>query len=64
MKKTFLVMTMAAMATAASAQTNLFKGLEQFFTTPESYVVPYTNNPPFIDGNINDKAWDNIAWTT
>ncbi|GHT22009.1 hypothetical protein FACS189430_03140 [Bacteroidia bacterium] len=63
MQKTFLITAMAAFVTVANAQTDLFKGLERFFTTPESYVVPFANHPPFIDGNIEDNAWKNIPWT-
>lgn len=45
-----------------SAQSE-FKGLEHLFTTPKNYVVGYTNNPPIIDGNINDEAWLKAPWT-
>lgn len=40
-----------------------FKGLENLFTRPESYVVYHTDHPPTIDGNINDLVWLQTAWT-
>jgi hypothetical protein len=45
------------------AQTE-FKGLENLFTTPLSYVIYHTNTAPVIDGDINDNAWKQAAWTT
>ena len=41
-----------------------FKGFENLFTTPKSYVVNYVKIPPVIDGNINDAVWQQAAWTT
>src|ERR1700744_5070014 len=41
-----------------------FRGLENLFTVPLNYTVHHTNNPPVIDGNIDDKAWDAVGWTT
>jgi len=40
-----------------------FKGLEHLFTTPESYVVTYTDIAPKIDGDINDAVWQKAMWT-
>jgi len=47
-------------ATTAQAQ---FKGLENLFTTPKSYVASYTKNAPLIDGDINDTAWQQAKWS-
>jgi len=47
----------------AKAQSE-FKGLENLFTTPLNYVIYHTNAPPAIDGDINDAAWKQAAWTT
>jgi hypothetical protein len=41
-----------------------FKGLENLFTTPLNYVTYHTNTAPVIDGDINDAAWKQAAWTT
>jgi hypothetical protein len=40
-----------------------FKGLENLFTTPRSYIVRYTTTPPVIDGDINDAVWQQADWT-
>ncbi|SHN12891.1 carbohydrate-binding family 9-like protein [Mucilaginibacter sp. OK098] len=48
--------------TAATAQQQ-FKGLENLFTTPKSYVAGYTKNAPLIDGDINDAAWQQAKWS-
>ena len=47
---------------AATAQPP-FKGLENLFTIPRSYIVHYTNTAPVIDGNIDDDAWKQAQWT-
>jgi hypothetical protein len=47
----------------AKAQTE-FKGLENLFTTPLNYVIHHADTAPVIDGDINDKAWKQAAWTT
>jgi len=41
-----------------------FKGLENLFTTPLNYVIQHTNTAPTIDGDINEVAWKQAAWTT
>ena len=46
-----------------SAQSQ-FKGFENLFTVPKSYVVNYVKVPPVIDGNISDAVWQQAAWTT
>jgi hypothetical protein len=40
-----------------------FKGFENLFTTPKSYVVNYVKVPPTIDGDINDAVWQQAIWT-
>src|ERR1700748_3447162 len=40
-----------------------FKGWENLFTMPLSYTVRHTNTAPVIDGDINDKVWENAGWS-
>lgn len=40
-----------------------FKGLENLFAPPLNYLVRHTSVPPVIDGDINDKVWQNADWT-
>lgn len=40
-----------------------FAGYENLFTTPASYVVANTSVVPTIDGDINEEAWQQAAWT-
>jgi len=61
LKRLFLA-SLATISFAAKAQSP-FKGLENLFTTPLNYIVTHTNTPPAIDGDINDKAWAQAAWT-
>jgi hypothetical protein len=49
-------------STSAKAQ-SAFRGLENLFTTPESYVIYHTNHPPVVDGNINELVWQHARWT-
>lgn len=49
-------------STNASAQEQ-FKGFENLFTMPKSYVVGYTKTLPVIDGDINDPVWQQAKWT-
>ncbi len=37
--------------------------MPQLFTVPEHYAVTYTRSAPRIDGDINDSAWQQAAWT-
>jgi hypothetical protein len=46
----------------ANAQIS-FAPYEALFTTPKRHVVTYATQPPLIDGNIKEKAWDDAAWT-
>jgi hypothetical protein len=55
----FLLTTVFVNAQSASP----FAGLEHFFVQPKSYVVAYTENPPAIDGDIDEAAWKHAAWT-
>lgn len=41
-----------------------FKGFENLFTMPRNYVIYHTDNPPSIDGNINELVWKQVAWTS
>src|SRR3982750_3728509 len=64
LKKGFLQIAalMLLSVTAATAQPQ-FKGLENLFSTPKSYVVGYTKTAPVIDGDITDAAWQQAKWT-
>lgn len=61
-KRSILIAIAAVIGQYAVAQ-NAFKGMDNLFTTPKSYTVTYTNQPPKIDGNIDDAAWQQAAWT-
>ncbi|MCD8742523.1 carbohydrate-binding family 9-like protein [Mucilaginibacter roseus] len=41
-----------------------FGNLAHLFTTPEHYIVTHTAKAPVIDGDINDKIWDQAKWTS
>ncbi len=41
----------------------IFSGKEALFTTPRQYVANFSNNPPVIDGKIDESAWQDVAWT-
>jgi len=40
-----------------------FKGFENLFTPPLSYVVHHTANTIKIDGDLSDEAWQQAEWT-
>src|ERR1700749_2974861 len=40
-----------------------FKGFENLFTTPKSYIINYVKVPPLIDGEINDPIWQQAKWS-
>jgi hypothetical protein len=40
-----------------------FKGMEGLFTEPKHYIINHTDEPPVIDGNINELEWQKTAWT-
>ncbi|QIK56244.1 hypothetical protein G7051_07585 [Dysgonomonas sp. HDW5B] len=58
-----LVIGALGCAPAIFAQSSAFKGLEHLFTMPKNYVAGYTATPPVIDGNINDRVWQNAQWS-
>lgn len=66
-KRLFFLLFFIGIMPAGNAQSSnvaaLFKEQKALFTTPKSYVVQYTNQPPHIDGNINDGAWQAARWT-
>lgn len=65
MKKVLVsLLAMLFLSSSMSAQEKLFEKYKHLFTTPLSYVAPYTTIEPVIDGNINDKAWADVPWTT
>lgn len=40
-----------------------FKGFENLFTTPKSYIANYVKVLPVIDGDISDSVWQQATWT-
>lgn len=52
-----------ACAGKVSAQSPL-KEFPQLFTTPLTYVVGYTQKSVVLDGDLNDEAWQQAAWTS
>lgn len=63
MKKYFLLLAVFAINISLSTSQVIDEKLSHLFTVPKNYVVGYTNTPPVIDGDVNDKVWDNAAWT-
>jgi len=49
-------------AGAARSQ-DLFKG-NDLFTVPKQYTATMAVNPPVIDGDLKDKVWSGVPWTT
>ncbi len=41
-----------------------FKGYEHLFTDPLYYNALYINGDIVVDGNLNEKEWASIAWTS
>jgi len=63
MKKYFLLLTIFTTCILTSNAQVVDEKFSHLFTTPKNYVVGYTNTPPVIDGNVEDKIWDNAVWT-
>jgi len=42
---------------------DVFKGYENLFTVPESYVVKHTGKAPVIDGDVDEQIWQQAKWT-
>lgn len=64
--KSYRFISVVCLALAGNENANAqspFKAFENLFTAPRSYVVTYTPTPPVIDGDINDAAWQQAAWT-
>lgn len=40
-----------------------FAGMEHLFTTPKSYIVPYSAQAPVIDGNLAEGTWQQSPWS-
>jgi len=58
-----IFIALVILLTQAAYSQDAFKAMPHLFTTPKNYVVTYTNQPPKIDGNINDPIWQQAAWT-
>lgn len=42
---------------------SVFSRKEALFTTPRQYIATFSNTAPVVDGNIDETAWQNVAWT-
>ena len=42
---------------------DIFKG-NDLFTIPKQYTATIAATPPVIDGDLNDKVWSGVHWTT
>ncbi|GHU62138.1 hypothetical protein FACS1894123_02570 [Bacteroidia bacterium] len=59
-----VVAFLLTMTFSLQAQTNpAFKSFERFFVQPKHYVAGFTSTPPVIDGNIDEKIWEQAVWT-
>jgi hypothetical protein len=58
-----VLLAMLGYISVGAAAQDIFSGYEHLFTTPKNYTVNYTGVSPQIDGNLNDKPWQNAAWT-
>jgi len=56
----FFIILLGALSVSAQS----FKGFENLFTPPLSYVVHHTTKPITIDGDLSDEAWQQAAWTS
>lgn len=56
----FIFFIICAISVKAQAP---FKGLENLFTVPGDYIIYHTDQPPVIDGNINELTWQQTPWT-
>jgi hypothetical protein len=60
----FAAILMFTAVNSVNAQPDaVFRGYERLFVQPEHYVAAYTKTPPVIDGSIDEKVWENAAWT-
>lgn len=62
-KKIILCFSFCSFYVLRSVAQSPFKGFENLFTPPLSYVVHHTSNPIKIDGDLNDAAWQQASWT-
>lgn len=62
-KLTAIIPLFISLITGLKAQSP-FKGLENLFTPPLSYVVHHTAKAINIDGDLNDPDWQQAAWTS
>lgn len=46
-----------------NAQSNLFAGFENLFSTPKNYTAYYTTTDLKIDGNLDKPEWNKAKWT-
>ncbi|MCC8410656.1 carbohydrate-binding family 9-like protein [Mucilaginibacter sp. UR6-1] len=62
-KYLFCCTALLAATTVAKSQSE-FGDMANLFTTPEHYIITHTNHAPVIDGDVNDKTWQQAKWTT
>jgi len=59
----FLIAFSITTAVVNAQSASPFAGLEHLFVQVRSYVVAYTDQPPVIDGDIEETVWKHAAWT-
>ena len=63
-KKAWIKCFIFLLPCAGQAQAQIsFAGVEHLFTTPKSYIVPFTKKAPAIDGNLQDAVWQQASWS-
>jgi hypothetical protein len=60
----YILLWFSLLVSAIGFAQSAFDDYRNLFTTPQHYVIPYTDVPPVIDGNINDMTWEKAAWTS
>lgn len=64
MLKYFISAAVVLTFTTAAKSQSAFGDMAHLFTTPEHYIITHTSKAPLIDGDINDKIWDQAKWTS
>lgn len=62
-KKCILCLLFCVFVASSIFGQSSFKGFENLFTPPLSYVIHHTKSPVKIDGDLNDEAWQQAKWT-
>lgn len=62
--KSWASLALLLLLTGPAQAQKAFQGLEELFTTPQGYVVQHTTQALTMDGNLQESAWQQAAWTT